>query len=114
MKALELAGAVDFIARLPQGLHTSVGEAGARVSGGEQQRISIARALARRPKLLILDEPTASVDRQTEAGLLKTLEALKREMPILAISHQAAVAEAADRVYIFEDGHLQLRTPAAH
>jgi ATP-binding cassette subfamily C protein len=107
--ALRLAGASAFVAHLERGLDTNVGEAGAQISGGERQRISIARALARRPKLLVLDEPTASLDRQTEAELIDALQALKREIPIFAISHQAAIAEAADEVYSLQHGLLTLQ-----
>lgn len=104
--ALTSAGATSFVNKLDRGIQTSVGEQGGKLSGGERQRIAIARALARRPKLLILDEPTASVDAETESHLIATLTELKKSIPILVISHQATLAAAADTVYRIESGNV--------
>ncbi|HKA13626.1 MAG TPA: ABC transporter ATP-binding protein [Myxococcota bacterium] len=106
--ALRAAGAWPFIASLPEGVHTVVGERGARFSGGQRQRIMIARALAHRPHLLILDEATASLDPATEAAVCETLARLRGEMTILAISHQRALVDAADRVYRIDKGGVTL------
>jgi ATP-binding cassette subfamily C protein len=106
--ALRAAGAWDFVSGLPEGIHTVVGERGTRFSGGQRQRIMIARALAHRPKLLILDEATASLDPATEAALCETLAALRGEITVLAISHQRALVDAADRVYRVEKGSAEL------
>lgn len=106
--ALRAAGAWDFVASLPDGVGTMVGERGARFSGGQRQRIMIARALAHRPRLLILDEATASLDPATEASLLATLAELRGEITVLAISHQPALMDAADRVYRVERGSASL------
>ncbi len=102
--ALVAAGAMAFVTAFEYGVGTSVGERGSRLSGGERQRIAIARALARQPKLLILDEPTASVDAETERGLIETLKELKKTLPIIVISHQPAFANAADAVFRVESG----------
>ena len=106
--ALRAAGAWEFVAELPQQIHSSVAERGTALSGGQRQRIAIARALARRPKLLILDEVTSSLDPQTEAAICRTLQALRGRLTILAISHQAAVVEAADRIYRIQNGEAIL------
>jgi ATP-binding cassette subfamily C protein len=106
--ALRAAGAWPFIASLPEGVRTVVGGRGARFSGGQRQRIMIARALAHRPRLLILDEATASLDPATEAAVCETLAGLRGEMTILAISHQRALVDAADRVYRIEKGGVTL------
>jgi len=104
--ALRAAGAWDFVRKLPDGLHTSVGERGSLLSGGERQRIMIARALAHRPWILILDEPTSALDQKSEQTIIETLRKLRENYTILAISHQPALAEAADATYRLEDGKL--------
>ena len=106
--ALRAAGAWEFVAELPQQIHSSVAERGTALSGGQRQRIAIARALARRPKLLILDEVTSSLDPQTEAAICRTLQGLRGGLTILAISHQPAVVEAADRIYQIQNGEVIL------
>jgi len=106
--ALCAAGAWEFVAELPQQIHSSVAERGSALSGGQRQRIAIARALARRPKLLILDEVTSSLDPQTEAAICQTLQGLRGQLTILAISHQPAVVEAADRIYRIDNGEAIL------
>jgi ATP-binding cassette subfamily C protein len=105
-RALERAGAWSFVEAIPEGMDSPVGERGGRLSGGQRQRIAIARALVRRPKLLVLDEPTASLDEATERELCRTLAALARETTVLAISHRPALAEAADRVVRLEAGRI--------
>jgi ATP-binding cassette, subfamily C, bacterial len=108
--ALRAAGVWDAVANLPEGIETPVGERGARFSGGQRQRIMIARALAHHPRLLILDEATASLDPETEAALCETLVALRGEITVLAISHQRALVDAADRVYRLEKGCVTLES----
>jgi ATP-binding cassette subfamily C protein len=105
--ALRGAGAWEFTASLPEGLHSTVGERGGRLSGGQRQRIMIARALVHRPKLLILDEATSALDPASEAAIRKTIEKLRGELTILAISHQTGLVEAADQVYRLEQGVLK-------
>jgi ATP-binding cassette subfamily C protein len=102
--ALRAAGAWEFVSEMPQGMHSTVGERGGMLSGGQRQRIVIARALVHKPKLLILDEPTSALDRDSEAAISATLQELRGEYTILAISHQPNLMKAADRAYRLQDG----------
>jgi ATP-binding cassette subfamily C protein len=106
--ALRAAGAWEFVTALPRGMHSLVGERGGALSGGERQRIAIARALVRKPKLLILDEPTSALDRDSEAAICETLQQLSGKYTVLAISHQPALMKAADRAYHLQDGEVTL------
>lgn len=105
--ALRSAGAWDFVAALPEGMYSAVGERGARFSGGQRQRIAIARALVHKPRFLILDEATASLDPESEAAICATVARLRGAMTILVISHQPALLEVADKVYCLEDGRVR-------
>jgi len=116
VEALQAAGAWEFVSRQPEGIHSTVGERGAKLSGGQRQRIMIARALAHKPKLLILDEATSALDPENAAAIGKTMEDLRDQLTVLAISHQAALVESADRVYRLHEGGVSLqekREPAA-
>jgi ATP-binding cassette subfamily C protein len=101
------AGALDFVSRLPSGMHTIIGERGSKLSGGQRQRIAVARALLHKPKLLILDEATTALDPKTEAEICETLRRLCGRTTIIAISHQPAIAEVADVVYKIRDGCVE-------
>jgi ATP-binding cassette subfamily C protein len=103
--ALRAAGAWDFVQTLPNGMETVVAERGQKLSGGQRQRIAIARALVHYPRLLILDEATTALDPENEAAICKTLGNLRGEITILAISHQSAVLNVADRAYRLEGGN---------
>jgi ATP-binding cassette subfamily C protein len=112
-RALEQADAWDFVAAMPEGIHTSMGERGARVSAGQRQRIMLARALAHRPRLLILDEATSALDPDSEAAICRTLRGLRGQLTIVAVSHQPALAEFADAVYRLREGQLEGTEPPA-
>ncbi len=107
-EALRKAGALDFVSDLPRGMDSLIGEYGAKISGGQRQRIALARALVRRPKLLILDEVTTALDPHTEAAICKTMLKLKGEMAIVSISHQPAMIESADCIYRVDAGRVHL------
>ena len=102
-----------FIERLPEGDQTRVGDEAALISGGERQRLGLARAVARQPALLILDEPTTSLEGAAVVAVVAALRALPSRPAILAITHSDLVARAADRVYRLEHGLLVeiVRTP---
>ncbi|MEM8561559.1 MAG: ABC transporter ATP-binding protein [Pseudomonadota bacterium] len=106
--ALAAAGALDFVSSLPQGLKTVVGERGGKLSGGQRQRIVIARALINQPKLLILDEATSALDRESEEAVRQSMESLKGQLTILAISHNRALIQAADYVYEMHESGAHL------
>ena len=110
-RALTDAGAWTFVQALPLGMDSTIGDRGATFSGGQQQRIAIARALVRNPRLLLLDEVTSALDPATEASLIVTLKGLRGKVTILAISHQHAMAEAADRQLLMEHGCLRENGP---
>jgi len=106
----KLAGAHDFISALPNGYETAVGERGHLLSGGECQRIAIARALLGQPKLLILDEPTNHLDDEALDALLAALRSLTDRPGILLVSHDSRAVDFADEVYRLDSGVLM---PAA-
>ena len=106
-QALRLADAWDFVARLPQGLETTLGERGGLLSGGQRQRLAIARALIHQPRLLILDEATSSLDGESEAAVIETIEHLKGHLSILAVTHDEGLVEVADQVWRLRDGRLE-------
>ncbi len=103
-RALQAAGAWEFITAMADGLHSIVGERGSRLSGGQRQRIMIARALIHQPRLLILDEATSALDPASEAAVRDTIQQLRGHYTIIAISHQPNLVDAADRVYKLDNG----------
>ena len=104
VEALKKAGAWDFVSKMPDGIHSIVGERGGLISGGQRQRITIARALVKRPELLILDEATTALDPKTEQDICNTLKDLLDHITILAISHQETILREADIAYSLEQG----------
>lgn len=106
MEALTLVGAEEWLRLQPQGLDTIVGETGALISGGERQRLSIARALLRRPSLLILDEATSAVDIASEHQILTRLAALNPRPTIIIIAHRSESLSLCDRVVRLANGRI--------
>ena len=106
LRAASLAQLDDFIARLPEGLHTIVGEGGATLSSGEQLRVTIARAILRDAPILILDEPTAALDVETEARVMAGLENLMGGRTTFVIAHRLSTVRRADLVLVLDQGRI--------
>ena len=105
-RALEIAGAADLVRRMDTGLETVVGERGTLVSGGERQRLALARAVLRAPRVLILDEATSAIDASGERAILQRLRALDPRPMIVLIAHRAESLALCDRVLTLEDGRV--------
>lgn len=103
---LQLAFAEKFVREMPEGLNTEVGTRGVKVSGGQRQRLAIARAFLRDPKILMLDEATASLDSESEAMVQKALETLMEGRTTLVIAHRLSTIVDADQIYFIENGHV--------
>ncbi|AHF02491.1 ABC transporter permease [Marichromatium purpuratum 984] len=104
--AARAAQCLSFIERLPQGWDTRLGEIGGRLSGGERQRISIARALLKDAPIVVLDEPTAALDTESEVAVQRAIDALVRAKTVIVIAHRLSTIAAADRILVIEDGRL--------
>jgi ATP-binding cassette subfamily B protein len=106
--ALQKAACFNILERAEKGIYTVIGEGGIKISGGEKQRLSIARALLRYPKLLIFDEATSSLDSLTEEEITNTIKNVssKREQITILIAHRLSTIMHADRIYVLEKGHV--------
>src|SRR5271154_3480051 len=104
--AAKAANAHGFISRLPSGYDTHVGERGVRLSGGQKQRISIARAFLADPAILLLDEPTSSVEPDSEMAIIAALDRLMAGRTTVLTSHRPSLINQADLVYVIENGRV--------
>jgi subfamily B ATP-binding cassette protein MsbA len=104
--AAKAAAAHDFIMALPKGYDTRVGEAGSALSGGERQRIAIARAVYKDAPILLLDEPTSSLDSEAEAKVQTALEGLMRGRTVLMIAHRLSTVKKADLICVLDQGRI--------
>ncbi len=100
------AAIADFIERLPDGYETEVGERGLKLSGGEKQRVAIARTLLKNPEIILFDEATSALDSRTEQDILKTMRAVARNRTTLTIAHRLSTVADADRILVLDSGKL--------
>ena len=96
----------DFINKLDKGFDTLVGENGTRLSGGEKQRISIARAFLRKSKIILLDEPTSSLDSETENKIQLALKTLTENKTTIVIAHRLSTIKSASKIFVIDSGNL--------
>jgi ATP-binding cassette subfamily B protein len=105
-QAAKAAGIHDLILKMPQASDTPVGERGGKLSGGQRQRIALARAILRKPEILILDEATSALDPATEAAVNETIERMSAGCTILSVTHRLAAVVNADRIFVLDAGHV--------
>jgi ATP-binding cassette subfamily B protein len=105
-EAAKLARIHDFCSRLPDGYDTVVGERGLKLSGGEKQRVAIARTILKRPRLLIFDEATSALDTRTEKEIQASLDAVSQGHTTLVIAHRLSTIADADLILVLEDGRI--------
>lgn len=113
-RAAQLSTADEFIRQLPQSYETQVGEDGIQLSGGQCQRIAIARALLKNPSMLILDEPTTHLDPSLVEAFLDNLRSLSRNASVLVVSHDSRLFSIADRVLYLQEGRISETSPASN
>lgn len=106
VKAAQLAAAHDFISALPDGYDSNIGERGGKLSGGQRQRIALARAILRRPPVLILDEATSALDSESEKLIQDALAELRQNRTVIIIAHRFSTIQAADQIIVMQDGAI--------
>ncbi len=105
-RSVRMAQLETLVEKLPEGLHTVIGEKGVRLSGGERQRIAIARALYAQPDVLVFDEATSALDNETEAELTRAIEGLKGQKTLLVIAHRLSTVQRCDRIVFMHEGRV--------
>lgn len=105
-EAIRLADFDKDLARLPEGIHTIVGEKGVALSGGQKQRISIARALIREPEILLLDDSLSAVDAKTEARIIANIRQVRSQKTTIIVTHRLSAIQHADQIIVLEDGNI--------
>ena len=109
--AAKMANAHEFIISLDNGYETKIGDGGNKLSGGQKQAIALARAIANDPEILILDEPTASMDLNAEASLTAKLQTFTKDKIVLVATHRLPIINGLDRVIVINNGAIQLDEP---
>ena len=104
--AAKNAEALDFISKLNDRFATKVGERGASLSGGERQRIALARVLLRKPKILVLDEATSSLDSLSEAAIMRTIDKIGEKITTIIVAHRLSTIKDCDKIFVLKDGHF--------
>ena len=105
-RVLEITDCTGFVSRMPKGLDTEIGEAGIRLSGGQVQRLALARALIREPRILILDEATSALDTESESRIYSALPKATRNCLVIVVAHRLATVRTADQILVFQRGRL--------
>ncbi|MFD0961420.1 ABC transporter ATP-binding protein [Paenibacillus chungangensis] len=105
-EALEFASCAEFVRKLPDGLDTVIGDRGIRLSGGERQRLVLARAIIRKPSILVLDEATSALDVENELRIQEAIDRLKGNMTIIVVAHRLSTIRNADKVIVMEEGRI--------
>ena len=105
-RAIELAHLAEFIAVLPEGSDTIVGERGLKLSGGEKQRVTIARTILKQPPILVFDEATSSLDSQSERSIMSALQEISKDHTSLIIAHRLSTVVNADKIVVLHQGAL--------
>jgi len=106
IKAAKIANAHSFIKELADGYDTIVGENGAKLSGGQKQRLALARVLLKNPKILILDEPTSSIDSESQKAIIDALSEVTKDRTTIIITHQFPILQLVKYIYVFEKGQI--------
>ena len=108
LRALEEASLAEFVKSLPKGIDTEIGERGIRLSGGQRERIGIARALFLNPEILIMDEATSSLDNDTEKDIMETIRNLQGKKTMIIIAHRLSTLDFCDRIYQVDKGKIEI------
>jgi len=106
VEALKIANAWDFVRELPNGMDTLLGEKGAKLSGGQLQRLTIARAVIRDPKLLIMDEATSALDVKSEQLIQEALERIMRDRTSILVAHRFSLVKNCNRIVVMDNGEI--------
>jgi ATP-binding cassette subfamily C protein LapB len=106
LKVCKIAGVDDFVGSHPKGYDLEVRERGVGLSGGQKQTINLARSLLHDPKILLLDEPTSSMDQTSEAKVVSSLEEVCSDKTMVVVTHRNPILKMVDRVFVFENGSI--------